>query len=343
MKSSIILCCIHPFQNEEEVSTDKISDLINHFGKVIDIVLFSKGKTWKFFVEMASETDLELVINNLNKATLKFGKINVYRSCKKKLKREKILLSKFQENQENEEVNNLDLESGHSIYNEEDTLMFKIPYDYFLDNEIESVCNSQTDHIKKKIIFFQLSNLLKITSQILLNLFGCFGNIKKLVLNIRKKFGLVEFQTQRQTELALKNLQSVEIFNNKFKLFILPFSSLNPKIFTNSGSENLIIMTGHYKYYRYKKGLNIKVNPPSNILHLTSVSPKLCPLILYELISNVNRPCKIIKLIKKGTNSNMYLVIFNNKEESMEVLSVFNNRKIDKKILKVSFSHTKFD
>ena len=354
MNPSILLCCVHPFSPTEEISNQKVFKLISKFGKVNDLVMFTKGKTWKFFVEMASETDLEAVLSSLRKVSLKIGKVNVYKSNKKKLKKHKTYIVpkiKKETYKKNSFVLTSDSNSENDFFNIYlKSSIFKISKDHFLQEEIYDEnqfldANTNLNDISKvnKIIFLKLDNVETVNCQILLNVFGCFGNIKKLFFNKIEKFCLIEFQTVKQAEMAFKNLENLFLFQNLLKLALLPFSALNSSFILQFQNKNKILMQGHYKYYRYKKGLNIKINPPSNILHLTSISKKLCPIILYEIINNINTAVKIIKLGKKGTNSNMFLVCFENIEKSMEVLSVLHNKKIDKKILKVSFSHTKFD
>lgn len=431
MNPSILLCCIHPFSQIEEISNQRVFELISKYGKVIDLVMFTKGKTWKFFVEMASESDLQSVLANLNKVTIKIGKVNVYKSNKTKLKKHKHSqiqkVKNIQTNNSfiltsdsNSETNFFQIFKNNSV--------FQISKNHFSkdesqnENQFLNINPNFPQNLKvQKIIFLKLSQLQKITCQILLNIFGCFGNIKKLFLNVSQKFSLIEYQTQKQAEIAFKNLDGLYLFKNTLKLVLLPFPSLNsnylqqnqigkninPKnfnqfptknmshnnlnhfskenskkkinefsnektnqnqfenldqfsnekknqfqieksqkkmnYFSNEKNQKKILMQGHYKYYRYKKGLNIKINPPSKILHLTSISEKLCPIILYEIVRRINKPVRIVKLGKKGTNSNMFLVCFETVEESVEVLAVLHNKKIDRKILKVSFSHTKFD
>lgn len=97
------------------------------------------------------------------------------------------------------------------------------------------------------------------------------------------------------------------------------------------------------KFYRYKQKLNIRVNKPTKLLHLTNLPSKMTPLLLYKIIVEIGEPLNLYKLKKKGVCSDMFLVEFKTVEKSIEVLSVLHNKKVEEKLIKVSFSHTKVE
>ena len=100
------------------------------------------------------------------------------------------------------------------------------------------------------------------------------------------------------------------------------------------------VYVNHSRFFRFKKNLNIKINKPTNILHVTNLSTKVSPIILYQLVSQIRDPVNIFKLAKKGVNSDMYLIEFEKIEDSTAVLCVLHNKKVDGKLMKLSFSHT---
>lgn len=195
---------------------------------------------------------------------------------------------------------------------------------------------------KGKVLIINRINIEKLNCKMMMNLFGCFGNVKKIILNKKNSYCLVEMENNHQANLCLKSLKKLKFFENDIRIKISNYPFLNLKSLEKDQPPNVEFFYGHKRFFRYKNNLHIKVNPPSNQLHITSISKEINCFFLYELISQINEPEKIIRLKKKGsTNSPMFLVFFGSVGESMEVLSVIHNENLNGKILKVSFSHTK--
>lgn len=352
--NKIILCCIHPLKETYQIKEEEIREIINNYGKMIDMVLFKKGVTWKYFIELENQEQVKNILENLNKVTFSIGKINVYES-KKKFLRKKTKILKNEKNVDNiihkettrETLENYEFEFGKEYQITSKTINFKISENYFykekknfFTSQNESSKTSLLPIEKSKIIFIKFQNTKKITCKTLINLFGCFGNVKTVIINKSKIFSLIQYQNNYQLKTAIKNLKNKKFFETDLKICSLPFSKLNIKQFENSNIKNISFMQGHFKYFRFKKGLKIKINQISKILHVTSISKKMCPIILFDLFSLVCKPEKIVKLKKSGNDSSMFLVQFEGCKESLEVLSVLHNVKVDDKILKLSFSHS---
>lgn len=86
--------------------------------------------------------------------------------------------------------------------------MFKIPQILCIQNSVfnskSNVCidkqfdfeeapHNQIKPIKPKVLLLLLQSSDQLTPKILLNLFGCFGNVKKLFLCRKKNFSLIEY------------------------------------------------------------------------------------------------------------------------------------------------------
>ena len=347
--NKIILCCVHPLEETYQIQDNEIKEIINNYGTVKDMVLFKKGITWKYFIELKKVDEVINILDNLNRVTFSIGKINVYESKKKFLRRKP--KSFYDEKSMHkvttcETLENYEFESGKEFLINENEINFKISENYFISEKNNFLSCEHDDFIfnnkmeNSKVIFIKISDLKNITCNNLINLFGCFGNVKTVVINTKKNFSLIQYQNNSQVILAIKNLGNKKFFKTTLKMCSLPFSKLNIKQFDNKNIKNILFMQGHFKYFRFKKGLKIKVNEISKILHITSISEKLCPIIFYDIISLVNKPIEIVKLKKNGNNSSMFLIKFRNSKESLEVLSVLHNLKVENKILKLSFSHT---
>ena len=179
-------------------------------------------------------------------------------------------------------------------------------------------------------------------SHVLTNLFCCFGNVLKMIINTSAQTTLVEFETTEQAALAHRFLDGQTFLGRELQINIAKGDSLDLRNFDNRHQPFLYAVVGEYRDYRYKSALKIKFNPPSKLLHFTSISENVTAQVLFDVVSTIQEPIKIVKLGKKGVcSSDMFLVEFDDCFKATEVLSVLHNKIIDHKSIKVSFSQTK--
>ncbi len=91
-------------------------------------------------------------------------------------------------------------------------------------------------------------------------------------------------------------------------------------------NRDFLVKVGKAKFFRYKNKLNIKVNPPSRILHLTQLSSTFNKEILYELVSIISEPENVHQL-HNNTSSAMFLVVFSSVLEATKTLCILHNTK----------------
>ena len=192
-----------------------------------------------------------------------------------------------------------------------------------------------------KVVIVNRINPKVVSCQILSNLFCCFGNVTKILLSKEPSYALVEFESSEQAVSAIEHLKHLSFFSHPLKLKLSKYTSLNFKALEAENNPSLQHFYVSPKAYRYKCGLAIKINPPSRILHFTSVSNNVDPVILFELLRQVHEPERIIQLARRGLNSKMFLVEFREVFHAIELLSVLHNKQVDDRNLKISFSHTK--
>lgn len=191
-----------------------------------------------------------------------------------------------------------------------------------------------------KVLIVNRINVDKINCFMIMNIFGCFGNVKKVLLNLKGSFVLVEMENEEYALLTIKHLNNTMFFGSNIKVKCSKYNTISLKSIEKEKNPDVQFLRGHYKYFRYKEGLHIKVNKPSNLLHITSISDQFTSYLLCQLISQIHEPGKIVKLNKNEDTANMFLVEFEQIYEAVEVLSVFHNKKIEGKLMKISFSHT---
>jgi hypothetical protein len=189
---------------------------------------------------------------------------------------------------------------------------------------------------KIRIMMVQNIDLNRIKINTIKNVLGCFGNVSQLIVNKQLNHVLAEFESPHQANLVHIYLNDTNFFGCDLTVYYVSALCLQ------DNSTPLVDLEFHRvdeKFHKFKKHLSIKFNPPSTILHFTSLSERIDHIILYSLISQIHEPVKMYKLVKKSSKSDMYLVEFNSVSESFEVLAVMHNKIVDNKSLKISFSH----
>ena len=174
----------------------------------------------------------------------------------------------------------------------------------------------------------------------ILNLYGCFGNVQRLLTDFQKHFIVIEFGDQEQARLAFKYTHRMLFFETILKVDFFFNTSIFDELLLNP-LPHVKTRNNNPKFYRYKQNLKIKVNKPTKLLHFTNLPNKMTPFELYQQISQIYDPINIFRLNKKGATSDMFIVEFEKVNESIEVLSLLHNKKIKNKLIKVSFSHAK--
>lgn len=221
--------------------------------------------------------------------------------------------------------NNINFDDLNS---DDEVVMSKIDLTQFCKPKL-----TRTALLKLENIDFTLADQITI-----FNFFGCFGNITKLLIDKKKNYAILELQDTIQAKNVKNNSDKAVFCKNPVKVSYF----FDSDVFDSIDEEDSMIKVyvNHSRFFRFKKNLNIKINKPTNILHVTNLSTKVSPIILYQLVSQIRDPVNIFKLAKKGVNSDMYLIEFEKIEDSTAVLCVLHNKKVDGKLMKLSFSHT---
>lgn len=209
------------------------------------------------------------------------------------------------------------------------------------DKNLENIpasCGLISSNHEEKVLLLQKITSLRFTTKAIANVFGCFGNVVKVLLNRKSNFALIEFENSQQAIHCLKSLDGERVFGNFMKLRVSKYSWLCFKGLLKDPNPDIEFKTELRKHHRYRTGLGIKPNPPSCFLHLTSVPDSLGTELIKELLGQYVMPTKVTLLNKRGINSKMYLLEFPKKEDGFEIIAELHNFQVDEKILKFSFS-----
>ncbi len=125
---------------------------------------------------------------------------------------------------------------------------------------------------------------------------------------------LLEFLSPDHANKVRSNLDGQRLFGQI--LIFEPFKRTPESMqeFKKSKTNQVYSLKGSFKYFRFKKKLNIKINFPSKTLHVTNLPEKVTPVMLFDIFSQIHEPVRIIKLKKRGVKSNMYLIEFSSLE-----------------------------
>jgi len=194
----------------------------------------------------------------------------------------------------------------------------------------------------RRILICKTFNMSRISPKIVENLFCCFGNVLRVVVDSQNKTVFIELESAESANECFNNLQGFVFFGSPIFLeFPEPDFSLDAFCFIYF--KDLIIFNVLVKFYRYREGLNIKINPPSNLLHFTGIDDNVTEDALHSHISEINKFESIHLLPKRSTGSRMFLVRFKHAWQAAEVLALLHNKQLGSRLLKISFSHTRLE
>jgi hypothetical protein len=179
-----------------------------------------------------------------------------------------------------------------------------------------------------------------IKGYILSNFLGCFGNVVRVIINAKRHMAYVEFDLALAAIRSLKFLKDFVLFNLKFKAKLTE-ADFSLDRYISDNRNDLEITFPLVKFYRFKQGLNIKVNCPSKLLHITSVDDDIDTEFLYILLTKIKEPKTIYLLRKRSKGSRMFIIEFEAVSDAAEVLSVLHNKQVGSRLMKISFSHAR--
>ena len=194
----------------------------------------------------------------------------------------------------------------------------------------------------RRILVCKTLNMSKISPKIIENLFCCFGNVLRVVLDSQNKTVFIELESAESANECFNNLQGFVFFSSPIFLEF-PESDFSLDAFCYIYFKDLIIFNVLVKFYRYRECLNIKINPPSNLLHFTGIDDNVADETLQSQITDINKFESIHFLPKRSTGSRMFLIRFKHAWQAAEVLALLHNKQLGSRLLKISFSHTRLE
>lgn len=359
----VLLCVVKPSVNIESITVPSLSTAFAPVGNVVGMRIFDRNVKVKAFVELQTDGQAKEAIDRLHKAKVEgLGELELYLSKKTSVATQESLFASVDVDSlslsEKGPIEEMELNpfasnaKGRPLMNslEDFSLAFARPKPKIYsmaeipsqpsEDAKEDFWNTQNEKACKVLILNRL-DFSVINKKMLANLFGCFGNVTKILVNFESSYALVEFETELQAKLALKYLANQTFFGKPLKVKISKYSYLNIKKMDPELNPKLDCLQGDPKTFRYKRNQELKIIEPSSVLYFCSLPPSMTPKTLFDYLSIVHEPKKIIQLGKDLEENQMsYLVMFNSISEALDIISIFHNKQFDSKNIKVSFSET---
>jgi len=216
-------------------------------------------------------------------------------------------------------------------------------YAYENSSRLQNNRHAKYEASPEESCFVHITNLNPkfLNHKVIINLACCFGNALRVYVDQPSGKAVIKYQNSNDAALAKFHLRDQPFLESRLQ--IIESMPVNIDRVTLAPTDSDLKMYDcKAPDFRYKDTLNVKYNAPSAVLHFTNLSENCTPQILFQIISAIHEPKKIVKLAKKSLNAtNMMLVLFKSVTESLEVLTVLHNKIVDHKSLRVSFSHTK--
>lgn len=209
-----------------------------------------------------------------------------------------------------------------------------------LDNppfyQSSDMANSQNPTPGKVVIANRITN--KILLPHLVHLFSCFGIVEKVLLNRESNYGLIEFETHKQANLASDCLKNVKIFGVSLKIKLSKYDSLKFKSIEKEKNERL------QHFYVDKNEFPVKWNSQEEPVHPTNfLKISFCPrgltfVLLQELFRQYHEPENIITKKEANLPYLTYIVGFKDVNHAVDIMAIFDNQLVDNGKLVITFA-----
>jgi hypothetical protein len=190
-----------------------------------------------------------------------------------------------------------------------------------------------------RLMYVQNLNSDLVKPSMYMNLFCCFGNVQQLLIDRVNANCLVQYSNSAELAEAVFCLNGRYLFDRALVAIPCPdyYVKCHPENF--EPQSPLVVIHGTFSFHRYQSTLNIKYNRPTSVLHLTNIPFEVDHVILFMLIAQVQEPRQIIRLNKTDKKgSPMYLAVFENSNQAIEVLAVLHNKVVQDRSVKASFT-----
>ncbi|KAL4435695.1 hypothetical protein ABPG74_018246 [Tetrahymena malaccensis] len=176
-----------------------------------------------------------------------------------------------------------------------------------------------------------------ITLNHLYNVFSNFGDIVKIILKRNKCTAFIEYTMQENATKAKEYMDKKVFFDNEIRVFYSHFETLQKQ--DDKFQEQFI---GSEQTNRFQKDSKMTLNPPSLVLHISSLKQEICD---HEKMHELFRPYGKIEAIhiEKVPPRYMSHIKFSSLKESLMAIAHMHNKEIKGRKMLISFTRKKLD
>lgn len=193
-------------------------------------------------------------------------------------------------------------------------------------------------HSKWKTIRIDNLRSDRVSCQMIFNLFGCFGNILKLWFISDNKTAFIEYEKHKHARQITESTQLQSYFNHDTIISLCGESQVFEYL-NQTPIEKIKFVKGCFKFYRFKDDTKNPIKRFTTILHFSNISNKLDLASLCKVIAELHTPIRIVQGQFKDCADESFIVEFQNLHESLEVLSLLHNRKVEGRKFNVEFTN----
>lgn len=220
----------------------------------------------------------------------------------------------------------------------------------FVESEATFVKNKQdTEKIAERNIksakqssFIKVANIdmKNVSCQMLFNLFGCFGNVLRLLIHESLGFAVLEYQNSKTATIAIKYTDCIKLCGKTLNVSLYSGPDLFDEANLNKSSKTTVYIN-QPENFRFANNSDDQITPPSRILKFANLPSSVSLANMRALVSKIHQPVNITVEKDKDPKFVSFLVEFKFLYEGFKTLTTLHNTSHDENNLSVSFSQRK--
>lgn len=197
---------------------------------------------------------------------------------------------------------------------------------------------------KSKVVYVRGLDDLSITIRFILNVFGNFGNVLKIIFLRNKSSCLIEFEQLEQATKSKDSLDNISLLGQTIRVFYSNYETINLRDQKFCESEDVFV--NEEINFRFKPNSQISFNPPSQILHVSNLKAETCcEAVMGDVFSAYGKieATKIVSQdnLKKLSSKYMCLIKFSKLEEALIAMGFLHGTDLLGRKMVLSFTRSK--
>ena len=197
---------------------------------------------------------------------------------------------------------------------------------------------SSEDHEPVQIRHVKVSNLnLKIvTKKMLFNLFGCFGNVPRLLIQSDLGHAIIEYQTEAQARTAVKYTDCIRFCDKILNVSCYSGRDLFEDNATREVRTTTLCSNDSYNY-RFTPESGIQAMAPSRTLEIIGLPKHATEKTVGQILGKGQQLIAVTSEKSQKNKETTFFIEFNFLYESIKVLAMLHNTEHEGKPLTVNF------